>query len=70
MITELPSVPYPFTAENFRVVRGQTVEYIAFAASTYPPEWAEREIYRAARQLIHIINSEYEQAARELLGDT
>jgi hypothetical protein len=64
---QLPGVPYPFTAENFRIVLGQTVDYIAFVASTYPPEWAEQEIFRAARQLIHIVASEYEASARELI---
>ena len=67
---QLPSVQYPFTSENFGVARSQTVDYIAFVASTYPLEWAEREIYRAARRPIYLINSEYEQAARKLLGDT
>lgn len=66
---ELPEVPYPFTAANFRIARAETVDFISFVASNHPPQIAEEEIFRAARQLINIIKSEYEQAARELLED-
>ena len=64
---QLPGPPYHFTAENLRIAREQTLDYIAFVARTYPPQWAEEKIFHAAFRLRNIVASEYEESARELV---
>jgi hypothetical protein len=66
---QLPGVPYPFTSENLRIAREQAIEYIAFAARNYPPQWAEQKIFQGAFRLKNIVASEYEVRARELVED-
>ena len=67
---QLPHVAYPFTSANFRIAREQDAGIHRFVARTYPPQWAEEKIFQAAFRLRHIVASEYEASARELVDGT